>query len=108
MKRVCTLLPSLAVLFACTLSFASPKPQTLTGVVTDAMCGATHMSGQTAAACTASCVKQGSAYALVVGDKVYKLSGKTDGLEKLAGEKATVTGTVKGESVDVQTVSAAQ
>jgi hypothetical protein len=66
------------------------------------------MAGQSAAACTAACVKEGSAYALVVGDKVYKLTGKTDGLDKFAGEKATVTGTASGDSISVQSVAEAK
>jgi hypothetical protein len=97
-----------ALVLAATTAFASSKSQTYTGTVTDAMCGKSHMAGQTAAACTAACVKEGSAYALVVGDKVYKLTGKTDGIDKLAGEKATVTGTASGDTLNVQSVAAAQ
>ena len=46
--------------------------KSLTGTVSDAMCGKTHMmKGESAAQCTRECVKSGSDYALVVGDKVY-------------------------------------
>src|SRR5579872_1950143 len=61
------------------------KSTTLTGVVTDAMCGAQHnMQGETDAQCTRLCVKAGSAYALVVGDKVYTLHGDSPDLDKYA------------------------
>ncbi len=102
-------LSTVAVLgIAFTLSlpaFAAGKEGTLTGTVSDAMCGAKH-SGE-AAACTRSCVKKGSKYALVVGDKVYTLSGGDADLDKLAGQKATVTGNVDGDNVKVATVKAA-
>jgi len=86
-------------------SFGSDKEQSLTGTVSDAMCGAKH-AGE-AASCTRGCVKKGSKYALVVGDKVYTLSGGDADLDKLAGQKATVKGTVDGDNVKVASVKAA-
>jgi len=86
-----------------TSAFAAGK--SYTGTVSDAMCGAKHMMGN-AADCTRACVKKGSKYALVVGDKVYTLEGKTEGLDKYAGEKATVTGDAKGDTITVASVSA--
>ncbi len=88
---------------------ASAK-QTLSGVVSDSMCGAKHMMEGSAAECTRACVGKGSKYALVVGDKVYTLDTtdqKTlDQLNKLAGDKAKVTGTVNGDTVEVSSVTA--
>jgi hypothetical protein len=50
--------------------------QTITGTVTDAMCGAHHMmKDATPAQCTGECVKQGSDYAPASGGKVYTLKG---------------------------------
>ena len=106
MKSVTSVVTMLVL--ACTLAlpaFAADKEQSLTGTVSDAMCGAKH-SGE-AAACTRGCVKKGSAYALVVGDKVYTLKGGDKDLDKLAGQKATVTGTVDGDKVTVSSVKAA-
>jgi hypothetical protein len=80
------------------------KTETLTGTVGDMMCGAKHM-GDDAKACTLGCVEHGSDYALVVGDKVYRLKGKTEGLKDYAGKEATVTGTVNGDTVEVASVS---
>ncbi len=81
---------------------------TLTGVVSDAMCGKHHtMQGISDAQCTRLCVKAGSAYALVVGDKVYTLHGDSPDLDKYAGEKVTLKGRVNGTNVRVQSVTPA-
>ncbi len=80
--------------------------QSLTGVVSDSMCGAKHMMEGKEADCLRACVKQGSKYALVVGDKVYTLEGHSDELGKLANQKVKVTGAVKGDTVEVSSVKA--
>src|ERR1700738_1402446 len=81
-------------------SFAA-NPQTFTGTVSDAMCGAKHMMQGDDAACLRACVQKGSKYALVVGDKVYTLDtsdqAALDNLSKLAWEEAKVTGTANGD-----------
>jgi hypothetical protein len=107
-RRVVAALALLVLAGSMTLGFAADKQQTLTGTVSDAMCGAKHQMGN-AAECTRACVGHGSKYALVVGDKVYTLEGgdKTQ-LDKLAGEKATVKGTVNGDTVTVASVMAAK
>ncbi len=80
--------------------------KTLTGTVSDAMCGATHMAkDKSAAECTRMCVQQGQKYALVVGRKVYTLEGHEAELDKLAGQKATVKGTLSGETLTVASVA---
>ena len=90
-------------------ALAAGKPQTLTGEVSDAMCGAKHeMAGK--ADCTRACIKHGSKYALVVGDKVYTLEtadkAALDKLNDLAGAKAKVTGEVDGTTITVKSVAA--
>lgn len=88
---------------------ADAKQQTLTGQVGDAMCGRSHMMpGKSEAECTRACIKEGSKYALIVGDKVYTLEGKTGGLDEFAGKSATVTGTLKGQTMTVSSVEAAK
>jgi hypothetical protein len=81
---------------------------TLEGTVADAMCGAKHMM-KDAAACTKACVDKGSAYALVVGSKVYTLKTSSDKdkmeLAKLAGKMAKVSGEVTDDNVMVKTVA---
>lgn len=101
---------ALLILAAAVLASAADKPQTFTGKVSDSMCGAHHMmAGASDADCTRACVKQGSKYALVVGDNVYTLEGG-DGamLDKLAGGTATVTGTLKGKTITVASVAPAK
>lgn len=95
-----------AFAFGATLNAAN---MTLTGEVSDAMCGAKHPIAD-AAACTKACVGKGSDYALVVKDKVYTLKTsdkeKTE-LDKLAGKMATITGDVSGTTMTVASVKTA-
>ncbi len=55
---------------------AADTPQTLTGVITDTMCGAKHtmMKGAPDADCVKMCVKGSDTYALFDGKRVWKLS----------------------------------
>jgi hypothetical protein len=91
-------------------AMAAGKSQTLTGEVSDAMCGAKHEMPGKAADCTRACVKHGSKYALVVGDKVYTLETSDKAalgkLNDLAGAKAKVTGEVDGATITVKSVAA--
>jgi len=84
--------------------------QTMTGKVSDAMCGAKHQMAGNDVSCTRTCVKGGSKYALVVGDKVYTLEATDkaalDKLDELAGAPAKVTGEVKGDTIAVKSVAA--
>jgi hypothetical protein len=90
------------------MAVAADKPQTWSGQVSDAMCGAKHMGS--AADCTRGCVAKGSKYALVVGDKVYTLETSDKAalasLNKLAGEKAKVSGVANGDVIAVSSVAA--
>ena len=108
-NRIAALALSTQLVFAISV-FAAGKTQTLTGDVSDAMCGAKHEMPGKAADCTRSCVKHGSKYALVVGDKVYTLEttdkAALDKLDSLAGAKAKVTGEVDGTTVNVKSVAA--
>lgn len=92
-------------------SFAA-KAETFTGEVGDTMCGAKHEMGGSKADCTRDCVKQGSKYALIVGDKVYTLESKDkatlDQLDKLSGVQAKVTGTADKDVIQVSSVAAAK
>jgi hypothetical protein len=92
-------------------SFAA-KTETFTGEVGDTMCGAKHEMGGSKAECTKECVKQGSKYALIVGDKVYTLEttdkAALDQLDKLSGMNAKVTGTANGTTIQVSSVGEAK
>ena len=83
--------------------------KTLTGTVSDSMCGKKHMmAGKSAAECTRECVKEGSDYALVVGDKVYTLKGDKTAIDKLAGANVVVKGTTSGSTVTMESIKAAK
>ena len=78
---------------------------TLSGVVSDSMCGAKHMmKNKTPAECTRECVKSGSDYALVVGNKVYVLKGDQATIDKFAGKRVKVKGSMAGSVVTVQSL----
>ena len=88
------------------------KGETYTGEVSDAVCGAKHMMEGDAAGCTHECVSKGSKYALIVGSKVYTLDtsdkAALDELNKLAGQKAKVSGTATGDTIAVSSVAPAK
>ncbi len=101
------------IITAMTLSLAvvaaAANQQTLTGSVTDSMCGKKHMmKNETAAQCTRECAKAGSEYALVVGDKVYTLKGDKTQIDRFAGSQATVTGEVAGETITATSITGAK
>jgi len=100
---------ALAAALSANLAFAADGPQTLTGKVSDAMCGAKHAMAGGDAECTRACVSKGSKYALVVGSKVYTLETSDKAalaeLNKLAGANAKESGTVKGDTVEVKSVA---
>lgn len=102
-------LRTITLLAVISLTAFSQSGQTLTGTVSDSMCGAKHMmTNVTPAQCTRECVKQGSDYALVSGGKVYTLKGDAKQIDKYAGQNVTVTGTVSGDTVNVRSISAAK
>ena len=96
-------------MFAALCSIPAMAATTLTGTITDDMCGASHMMpGKSPAECTRACVKRGAHFALAVNSKVYILDGKTADVDKLAGSKATVQGTLNGNVLTVSSIAAAK
>lgn len=69
--------------------------QTVTGVVTDTMCGANHkaMNVSPDSRCVRECIRMGSKYALLANNKVYTFENQ-QAPAKYAGEKVKVTGTL--------------
>jgi hypothetical protein len=83
--------------------------QKITGTVSDSMCGKKHMmQGVSAAQCTRKCVKSGSDYALVSGEKVYTLKGEKARFDKFAGANVVIEGETSGTTVTVKSINAAQ
>ena len=89
-------------------SFAGNKP--FAGIVTDDMCTRKHtmMPGKPDSDCVRACVKAGSKYALLVGDKVYKLEGKNEQADRFAGQKVKVTGNLAGDTIRAVTIEPAK
>lgn len=96
----------LVTLLAFAASFASAATQSVTGVVTDDMCGRKHnmMPGKPDSECIRACVKAGAKYALLAGDKVYVLKGDAKQFDQFAGKKVKVTGNLSGSTVTVASI----
>jgi hypothetical protein len=84
-----------------------PAPQpAFSGVITDSQCGARHSeaSGKSPSECTLACIRNGSKYSLVDGDKKYMLEGDPEELSHWAGQRATIAGTRSGDTIKVTSV----
>ncbi len=91
------------------IAASAQSSQTLTGTVSDTMCGAHHMmQGASAAQCTRECVKQGSDFALVSAGKVYTLKGDKSQIDKFAGQNVTIKVKVDGKTITVDCIEAAK
>ncbi|HTF70665.1 MAG TPA: hypothetical protein VK638_49150 [Edaphobacter sp.] len=99
---------ALAFFFVGTTALMSAQTtQSISGTVTDSMCGAHHMmKNASAAQCTRECVKNGSSFALVSGGKLYTLKGDKAMIDKWAGQNVTIQGKVDGTAITVETMSA--
>lgn len=98
-----------SVAFAVGQSSAASEPDTqFSGMVTDDLCGAKHEKypGKSASECAKLCALNGARYILLDGDKVYSLAGKDLELDKLAGQRATVSGSLNGTVINVSSVAA--
>ena len=108
MKNRTKLVAAIIVAVGASVAVAQQQ-QTLTGTLTDSMCGTSHMAkDKSPAECTRMCVKDGMKYALAADKKLYTLEGHEAELAKLAVQKITVKGTLKGDTVSVESVAAAQ
>ncbi|MEY2413352.1 MAG: hypothetical protein QOD84_1958 [Acidobacteriaceae bacterium] len=105
----------LALLFAgATVVFASGQSseteqngalQIFHGVVTDDHCGARHTDKEkNPSDCTRICVRNGSKYALVDGDKIFKLEGNDADLARLAWQRADFEGTLRNDTISISKV----
>jgi len=108
--RVGSFLAAVALFGAATMQGqTSGSQKTLTGVVSDSMCGANHMAkNMNPADCLRMCVKKGTKYALVVGKDVYTLQGHEAELDKYAAQTVLLKGTVNGQMMTVESVTPAK
>jgi hypothetical protein len=79
--------------------------QTIDGVISDSMCGKTHMMpGKTDAKCAEECIKAGSSYVLVAGNKTYTLAGKPQTIAPFAGKHVQVVGDLNKNVLTVASI----
>ena len=91
------------------LSFGLPiwaAQQTLTGEISDSMCGASHAGmgdmGKNPKDCTTGCVKSGAKYVFVSNGKVYAIQNQDfSTLAPNAGAKVRVTGNIDEERKNI-------
>src|SRR5579871_4796431 len=108
MKNTTKFIAAMSLAFVGAIA-AFAQQQALTGMLTDSMCGTSHMAkDKTPAECTRMCVKDGMKYSLAVDKKLYTLEGHEAELSNLAGQKITVKGTLKGDTLSVQEVAASK
>ncbi len=104
----------ICILAAGILLSATPAlAATWTGTISDSMCGVKHQTGEhdgkkmTERDCTEACIKGGAKYVFVTGDKVYKIANQDfAGLKAHAGQKVTLTGDMKEDTITVAKVQA--
>lgn len=93
------------------VTLAAATTQTITGVITDSMCGVSHamMKGHTDDACVRMCVKGSADYALYDGKTVWKLSDQKTPSFFIA-KRVKVTGAVdeKAAKIKVAKIEAAE
>jgi len=96
-------------------SGASAAAETLTGRISDAMCGKSHDTmtehgkKMTDKQCTVACVEHGSTYVFVTGDKILKVANQNFAdLKTFAGDTVMLTGDVKGDTVTVTKIAKAK
>ena len=93
----------LAFLVSGCMAFAAT---TYSGTVSDSNCGVKHAHPSTAAAqCVAKCVSGGAQYVLVSKGKVYKMDPQ-DKFADYAGKYVHVKGTMNGDTITADSVSA--
>lgn len=116
----CALAVLLALVCAAGTGAASPSPQepsaqghTLTheqtyeGMITCSRCGARHSAAldRPASVCVRVCVHGGATFTLTNPDETYFLQGNLSDLKKVAGQRARVTGSLNGNTIQVASVA---
>jgi hypothetical protein len=76
------------------------------GFITDRHCGARHTdSKDNPAECARMCVRKGSRYIIVEGDRSYELTGSPGQFGKFAGQRVSLTGVLNGNTIKVSSAS---
>ncbi len=92
-------------------ALTAAAPQTITGVITDTMCGAKHgmVKGQPDDECVRHCVQGSRDYALYDGTHVWKLTDQKKPASFVA-KRVKVTGAVdeKSQTIKVTSIESAE
>jgi hypothetical protein len=105
-----------AATFSIVIGFGgAASAETLTGKISDAMCGTSHEAmtehgkKMSEKQCSVACVEHGSQYVFINGDTVLKVSNQNfAGLKQFAGDRVKLTGEVKGDTVTVAKIEKAK
>ena len=106
---------SAIALFTGVCFLAGAADRTMTGDISDSMCGTSHAkmisshqgTKWTDRDCTQACIKAGAKYVFVSEGKVYGISNQGEsGLARYAGENVSLTGNVNGDTVTVSKITA--
>jgi hypothetical protein len=89
---------------------AAGLAETMSGTISDSMCGAKHAGAAAAdAACVKKCIKGGASAVFVSEGKVYQISADSQKrVGALLGQKVTVNGKLDGDTIDVESAQAAK
>jgi hypothetical protein len=80
--------------------------QTFSGVITDARCGARHTNREkNASECSRVCVRRGSNYIIINGDKKYELIGELRQIDEFAGQRVNLTGVLDRQTIKVSSAT---
>jgi hypothetical protein len=112
MKMKQLLIGMMAVLLTAHGAFAASR--TLTGTISDSLCGASHRAmaaqhgGKAAdAECSAACVKAGGKYVFISEGQVYTIANQNQkDLAANAGKTVQVTGDLQGTTITLATMTA--
>lgn len=90
---------------------AALRAETLTGTITDSMCGVKHSAdkhGDKSAdhrKCVEKCINNGGEYVFVSADKKFKIANQDfEGLKTHAAHEVVLTGEVKGDTITVSKI----
>jgi hypothetical protein len=104
MRKKLLMLAVVMLVLGCMAAWA----KTITGVVSDSMCGVKHATASPdAAACVKKCEGGGSKLVVVAGGKIYNTDDQ-DKLKGFEGQEVKVSGDVTGDSITIASVAPAK
>jgi len=115
MATICRLLTTTVAVVMLSLVALGAAEQTWVAEISDSACAMKHESGvenvppPPANECVANCIRGGSKYVIVAGDKVFQIANQNAaGLATLAGSKVKITGELKGDAVTISKIEKTQ